>query len=361
MSLLTTNYLTPTGREEAWRFTPLKRLAGLHDGSTKVADYISLAAKSTLPNGVVLSVAEASEHPASYTSTDVVTNRIREVVAKVSLLTIAKDIELTEPIHLSRKCSSSPEFSRVVIQAGVNSKSTVIIENTGNGELGEEIEINLAPGASLDLISLQEWDRTAVHLAQHHAIVSKDAQFTSYVVSVGGSVVRISPTVEFTGAGSFADLYGVYFATDGQHLEHRIHVNHNVPNAKSRVNYKGALAGDQAHTVWIGDVYIHKGADGTDTYELNRNLLLSDGARADSVPNLEIETGEIVGAGHASTTGRFDDEQLFYLQSRGIPADIARRLVIRGFFAEIINKLKSAELEERLMQRIDDELAKVGE
>ena len=361
MSLLTTNYLTPTGREEDWRFTPLKRLAGLHDGSIKVADHISLSAKLALPNGVALTVADAAEHPASYTSTDVVTNRIREVVQKVSLLTIAKDVELSEPIHLSRKCSSAPEFSRVVIQAGVNSKSTVIVENTGNGELGEEIEINLAPGASLDLISLQEWDRNAVHLAQHHAIVSKDAQFTSYVVSVGGSVVRISPTVEFTGAGSFADLYGVYFATDGQHLEHRIHVNHNVPNAKSRVNYKGALAGDQAHTVWIGDVYIHKGADGTDTYELNRNLLLSDGARADSVPNLEIETGEIVGAGHASTTGRFDDEQLFYLQSRGIPADIARRLVIRGFFAEIINKLKSAELEERLMQRIDDELAKVGE
>jgi Fe-S cluster assembly protein SufD len=138
-------------------------------------------------------------------------------------------------------------------------------------------------------------------------------------------------------------------------------VDHKVPNAKSRVNYKGALAGDQAHTVWIGDVYIHKGADGTDTYELNRNLLLTDGARADSVPNLEIETGEIVGAGHASTTGRFDDEQLFYLQSRGIPAEIARRLVIRGFFAEIISKLKNTEIEDRLMQRIDDELSKVGQ
>jgi Fe-S cluster assembly protein SufD len=361
MSLLTTNYLTPTGREEAWRFTPLERLAGLHDASTKVADHISLSAKSALPNGVRLSVADAADHPASYTSTDVVTNRIREVVAKISLLTIEKDIELSEPIYLTRKCSVSPEFSRVVIQAGVNSKSTIIVENTGNGELGEEIEINLAPGASLDLICLQEWDRKAVHLAQHHAIVSKDAQFTSYVVSVGGAVLRISPSVEFAGAGSFADLYGVYFATDGQHLEHRIHVSHNVPNAKSRVNYKGALAGDQAHTVWIGDVYIHQGADGTDTYELNRNLLLTDGARADSVPNLEIETSEIVGAGHASTTGRFDDEQLFYLQSRGIPAEIARRLVIRGFFAEIINKLKHAELEERLMQRIDDELAKVGQ
>jgi Fe-S cluster assembly protein SufD len=361
MSLLTTNYLTPTGREEAWRFTPLNRLAGLHDRSSNVADHISLFAKSNLPQGVRLSIEDVAEQPPSYSTTDVVTNRIREVVKKVSLLTIAKDIELAEPIYLGRKCSSSPEFSRFVIQAGVNSKSKVIIENTGNGEVGEEIEINLSPGASLDLISLQEWEKKTVHIAQHHAIVSKDAQFTSHVVSIGGSVVRISPTVEFSGSGASADLYGVYFATDGQHLEHRIHVSHNVPNAKSRVNYKGALAGDQARTVWIGDVYIHKGANGTDTYELNRNLLLSDGARADSVPNLEIETGEIVGAGHASTTGRFDDEQLFYLQSRGIPADIARRLVIRGFFAEIINKLNNTELEDRLMQRIDDELSKVGE
>ena len=262
---------------------------------------------------------------------------------------------------MKRSCGDSAELGKLVIQAGINSRSTVIIENTGKGEIGEEIEITLEAGASLNFISLQEWDRSAVHLGQHHAIISKDAAFTSFVISVGGSMVRLNPTVEFTGPGSSAELNGIYFATDGQHLEHRIHVNHNVANAKSRVNYKGALAGDQARTVWIGDVFIHKGAEGTDTYELNRNLLLSDGARADSVPNLEIETGEIVGAGHASTTGRFDDEQLFYLQSRGIPSDIARRLVIRGFFAEIISKLKNEELEERLMQRIDDELAKVGE
>ena len=172
--------------------------------------------------------------------------------------------------------------------------------------------------------------------------------------------MRILPTVEYSGQGSFADLSGVYFATDGQHLEHRIHVDHNIPNAKSRVNYKGALAGDKASTVWIGDVYIRAEAEGTDTYELNRNLLLSDGARADSVPNLEIETGEIVGAGHASTTGRFDDEQLFYLESRGIPAEIARRLVIRGFFSEIVSLIKIEEVEERIMVRIDSELDKVG-
>jgi Fe-S cluster assembly protein SufD len=168
------------------------------------------------------------------------------------------------------------------------------------------------------------------------------------------------PTVDFVAPGASCDLSGVYFATAGQFFEHRMFVDHKVPNAKSRVNYKGALAGDKAHTVWIGDVFIRAAAEGTDTYELNRNLLLSDGARADSVPNLEIETGEIVGAGHASTTGRFDDEQLFYLMSRGINMEDARRLVVRGFFSEIVSEIGIEEIQDRLMARIDDELAKAG-
>jgi Fe-S cluster assembly protein SufD len=282
-------------------------------------------------------------------------------VNEISKLSIAKDAEIAEPIFLNRKVSGKPELSRLVIESGVNSKATVIIENTGTAQVGEEIEIILAAGAKLNFITLQEWSADSVQVGQHHALVAKDAEFNSHVITVGGSVVRLLPTVDFTGQGASADLAGLYFATSGQHLEHRIHVDHKIANAKSRVNYNGALSGKDAHTVWIGDVFIHKGADGTDTYELNRNLLLTDGARADSVPNLEIETGEIVGAGHASTTGRFDDEQLFYLQSRGIPADIARRLVIRGFFAEIVNKLKVEEIEERIMNRIDAELAKVGE
>ncbi|CAB4710796.1 unannotated protein [freshwater metagenome] len=133
-------------------------------------------------------------------------------------------------------------------------------------------------------------------------------------------------------------------------------MEHDVSHCKSRVTYKGALDGEGAHTVWIGDVAIRAVAEGTDTYELNRNLVLSDHARADSVPNLEIETGEIVGAGHASATGRFDDEQLFYLQSRGIPEHEARKLVVRGFFAELITKIGIADLEERLLGVIDDAL-----
>ncbi|WP_370287945.1 SufD family Fe-S cluster assembly protein, partial [Cryobacterium sp. TMT1-19] len=133
-------------------------------------------------------------------------------------------------------------------------------------------------------------------------------------------------------------------------------MNHVAPNSRSRVTYKGALQGQGARTVWIGDVLIGRDAAGTDSYEQNRNLVLTEGTRADSIPNLEIETGDITGAGHASATGRFDDEQLFYLQSRGISEDEARRLVVRGFLSEIVQQIGSPLLEERLQAAIEAEL-----
>jgi Fe-S cluster assembly protein SufD len=289
-------------------------------------------------------------------------NRVREFSTDVAVLKIAANSELTDPIHLNRESFdlSSAEYSRVLIHVGSNARATVIASNTGNTLLAEEIEFKVESGASLTFVTLQEWDSQTVHVAKHHAIVDKDAIFKSITVTIGGSVVRLLPTVEFTGPGADAQLLGVYFATTGQFFEHRIFVDHCVPQAKSRVNYKGALSGDKAHTVWIGDVFIRANAEGTDTYELNRNLLLTDGARADSVPNLEIETGEIVGAGHASTTGRFDDEQLFYLMSRGISIEDARRLVVRGFFSEIISEIPDTDVQVRLMERIDTELVKAG-
>ena len=134
-------------------------------------------------------------------------------------------------------------------------------------------------------------------------------------------------------------------------------VDHNAPHTKSNVDYRGALQGRGAHSVWVGDVLIRKVAEGITTYESNKNLVLTDGCRADSVPNLEIETGEIAGAGHASTTGRFDDEQLFYLRSRGISEAEARRLVVHGFFADIIRKVGVPEVEERLLAAVEAELA----
>ena len=362
MTTLQSNLLekhTPTGREEAWRFTPLKRLGGLHDGTAKPVLRNSLAAKSALPTGVTLKFEEIS----SLTETDdAIVNRVREFTKTGAVLTIAPNTELSEPIFLNRSSfgTDEAEFSRVLIKAGNHSKATVVLENTGDTHLAEDLEILVEPGANLTFISLQEWGSKTIHAARHHAVVDRDATFKSIVVTVGGNLVRLLPTLDFIAPGASCDLSGVYFATEGQFFEHRMFVDHKVPNAKSRVNYKGALAGDKAHTVWIGDVFIRAAAEGTDTYELNRNLLLSDGARADSVPNLEIETGEIVGAGHASTTGRFDDEQLFYLMSRGINMEDARRLVVRGFFNEIVSEIGIEEIQNRLMDRIDNELAKAG-
>ena len=362
MSTLQSNILdnhTPTGREEAWRFTPLKRLGGMHDGTATAVERNSLAVKGELPNGATFS------HQAIEAITEVddaIVNRIRHFTDQGAVLEIAQNAEIAEPIFLNRTSfgTESAEFARVLIRARNHSKSVVVIENSGDTHLAEDLEVVVEPGAHLTLIALQEWGSKTVHAARHHALVDRDATFKSIVVTVGGDVLRLLPTVDFIAPGASCDLSGVYFATAGQFFEHRIFVDHKVPHARSRVNYKGALAGDRAHTVWIGDVFIRAAAEGTDTYELNRNLLLSDGARADSVPNLEIETGEIVGAGHASTTGRFDDEQLFYLMSRGINLEDARRLVVRGFFNEIVMEIGIDEVQERIMARIDGELAKAG-
>ena len=362
MSVLASNILVPHARDEAWRFTPLNRLKGLHDGSIAVSTHRSLAQTSSNVPGVTFErLSRELIEPLSSTD-DAIVNRVRDVSSHVAVLKIAPNTELSEPIHLSRESFdlNAAEFSRVLIHVGSNARATVILSNTGDTLLAEDLEFKVESGASLTFVSLQEWDSQSVYLAKHHAVVDKDAKFKSITVTIGGSVVRLLPTVEFTGTGADAELLGVYFATSGQYFEHRIFVDHCVPQAKSRVNYKGALSGDKAHTVWIGDVFIRANAEGTDTYELNRNLLLTDGARADSVPNLEIETGEIVGAGHASTTGRFDDEQLFYLMSRGISIEDARRLVVRGFFSEIIGEIADEQVQERLMNRIDSELIKVG-
>jgi Fe-S cluster assembly protein SufD len=331
----------------------------MHDGSATAVERNSLAVKGSLPTGATFSHQEIE---AVTQTDDVIVNRVRQFTTKGAVLSIAPNAEISEPIMLNRTSfgTDSAEFSRVLIKAGNHSKSVVVIENTGDAHLAEDLEIVVEPGAHLTLIALQEWGSKTIHAARHHAIVNRDATFKSIVVTIGGDVVRLLPTVDFIAPGASCDLSGVYFATAGQFFEHRMFVDHKVPNAKSRVNYKGALAGDKAHTVWIGDVFIRAAAEGTDTYELNRNLLLSDGARADSVPNLEIETGEIVGAGHASTTGRFDDEQLFYLMSRGINMDDARRLVVRGFFNEIVSEIGIEEIQERIMARIDGELAKAG-
>ncbi|MEV8096200.1 Fe-S cluster assembly protein SufD [Kitasatospora sp. NPDC085879] len=352
------DFPVPTGREEDWRFTPLHRLNGLHDGTAAEGatgqDKLELA----LPDGVTAETVgrDDARLGAAGKPVDRVAAQAFSAFEQALVVTVAKEQVLTEPVRIDVHGEGGVRFAHVVVDVKPFAEAVVVINHTGTGTRAANVELLVGEGAKLTFVSVQDWERDAVHAAQHSALVGRDATFKSVVVTFGGDLVRIHPRVVYAASGGEAELFGLYFADAGQHLEHRLVIDHDTPHCRSNVVYKGALQGQDAHAVWVGDVLIRAAAVGTDTYEHNRNLVLTDGARVDSIPNLEIETGEIVGAGHASATGRFDDEQLFYLQARGIPADEARRLVVRGFFAELVQQIGVAEIQDHLMEKIEAEL-----
>ena len=352
------DFAVPGGREEDWRFTPVDRLGALFQ--VEPTNESRLTLEVCAPQGVEVSQATSSD--SVFGSVLRPADRASAVAwagaEKAMLVTIPKDVELDEPVRITITAQDRARVNgHLIVDVGRFAKGTVVLTHKGSAECAANVELRVGDGADLTFVTLQEWDDDTIHLAQNDALVGRDARLKHITVTLGGEIVRVSTNVRYAGPGGFAEAIGVYFADAGQHQEHRLFIDHGPPNCVSNVEYKGALQGDSAHTVWIGDVLIRSSAEGTSTYELNRNLILTDGARADSVPNLEIETGEIIGAGHASATGRFDDEQLFYLQSRGITEDEARRLVVRGFFAGIVNRIGVAEVEEHLMAAIDAELS----
>jgi len=351
----------PTGREEIWRFTPLKRLRDLHKDADLSARTVT--AQTAAPEGVTverLGADSGRRGSSGYVPNDRVSARAWNAAQETWAVTVPKETELDEPvvITLTGNGIEGATAGHTVITAEPHSRATVVLNFEGSATLAENVEIVAGDGAQLTVVAVNDWADDAVHHTHHHAKVGRDANLRHVAVSFGGDLVRMNTSVEYDGPGGEAELLGLYFADAGQHIEHRLFVDHNAPKTRSNVDYKGALQGEGAHAVWIGDVLIRKVAEGIETYESNRNLVLTDGCRADSVPNLEIETGEIEGAGHASTTGRFDDLQLFYLQSRGIPADEARRLVVHGFFADIVKKIGVPQIEERLLETIEVELEK---
>ncbi|ADG79112.1 FeS assembly protein SufD OS=Tsukamurella paurometabola (strain ATCC 8368 / DSM / CCUG 35730/ CIP 100753 / JCM 10117 / KCTC 9821 / NBRC 16120 / NCIMB 702349/ NCTC 13040) OX=521096 GN=Tpau_2508 PE=4 SV=1 [Tsukamurella paurometabola] len=359
----------PSHRDEAWRFTPLRRLRGLHDGSA-VADGTVTVSVDAVPAGVTVETVTKGDPRLGEAGVpfDRVAAQAFTSMTEATVLTVAKEAEVAEPIivRLAGPGEGKTAFTHIQVRLERHSRAVVVLDHTGSGTAAENVEVIVGDGASLQIIDAQDFADDAVWVTQHHVRVGRDATARHFAVQLGGELVRMTPRVQFDAPGGNAELLGLYFADAGQHLEQRLLVDHSVPNCKSNVVYKGALQGDpasklpDAHTVWVGDVLIRAEAEGTDTFELNRNLVLTDGARADSVPNLEIETGEIAGAGHASATGRFDDEQLFYLRSRGVPEDEARRLVVRGFFQELIDRISVPELRERLSAAIENELATAG-
>ena len=343
------------GRDEQWRYLDSNRLGGL---DTNTLSNVSTDLQLVAPAEFTTEVVDASDPSFGTAGLPEDLPTANAWAAADSALKITLSGEASEPAILSIKNVSTSSAAHLIVQSKTHSRGTVVIDHTGKGNLAEIIEILVGDESSLTVVSIQDWDDESVHTSAQFARLGRNSRLKHVVVSLGGKTVRITPTAEFTAPGAEVELLGIYFADAGQHLEHRSYVDHAVANCKSRVTYKGALQGKGAHTVWIGDVLIRKAAEGTDTYELNRNLLLTDGARADSVPNLEIETGEIEGAGHASASGRFDDEQLFYLQARGINELDARRLVVRGFLNEVIQQIGIESIEARLNASIELELTR---
>ena len=347
---------TPSGRDEDWRFSPLRTLRPFFERFE--ADGV-IDGEHTVPSGAHVDVVVPRDLPgfgAVLTPADRVSALAMAHAEKGLHVRVDANAELDGPIVVERHGVSGRSYAHHVVEVGPNSRATLVLDHRGPLQVAANVEINVGDGASLDVIALYDCEPDAVVLASYAALVGRDARFRHVNISLGGGVIRSVPTVRYAGPGGNAELLGLAFAGSGQHFETRLFVDHGVEKCTSNVLYKNALLGATARTVWIGDVRIRPAATGTSTYELNRNLLLSDGARADSVPNLEIETGEIAGAGHASATGRFDDLQLFYLRSRGIPEKEARRLVVRGFFADVVHRIGLPELEDRLMATIEERL-----
>ena len=346
----------PTGREEEWRFTPLRRLRGLHDDGELAAGQGQRGSRCR--PGVAVELAQHGDPRlgTAFVPADRVSARAFASFDEATVVTVPTEGRTARRRRGSRSGGrtlpgrrSGTSWSSVK----PNARGVVVLDYAGSATYADNVELVVGDGAALSVGQLQDWADDAVHLSHHHAQLGKDAKLTHTAVTLGGSLVRLAPSVRYAGPGGDAELRGLYFADAGQHLEHRLFVDHAERNCRSRVSYKGALQGEDAHAVWIGDVIIRAAATGTDTYEYNRNLVLTDGTRVDSVPNLEILTGEVVGAGHASASGRLEDQHLFYLMARGIPYDDARRLVIRGFFGELIDQIEVPELRERVTVAIE--------
>lgn len=352
----------PHGREEDWRFTPMRRIEKLFE--TQNFESESLGVRIDAPEEVLVEeVARDDERLGSVLAPGDRTSVVAwNAFTSAQIVTVPKKTELEAPIMIDIDGDELTRVQHLALRVESQSVATIVMNHRGGGHgaLNQTVEIEAGDASDLTIVSIQEWDDEFLHASNHRIAIGRDAKVRHIIVTLGGDLVRICSDTDYRGPGGELTMLGLYFVDSGQHLEHRVFVDHSQPNCYSRVTYKGALQGKGAHSVWIGDCLIREAADGTDTYELNRNLVLSEGAKADSVPNLEIENGEIIGAGHASATGRFDDEQLFYLMSRGIAEADARRLVVRGFFAELIEQIGVPQVQEHLMNAIEKELERAA-
>ena len=269
-------------------------------------------------------------------------------------------VELPIEAILSATGATGRVFGRTLVVVEEGAKAIVVdrfISPDLDGETiaSSVVELHVADGAELEHISYINWGAGMRHHVVLGASVGKDAKVRSVVITLGGDVIRVEPTLYVRGEGADARALGLCFASGDQHFEHRVVSRHEAPRAYSNLLYKGAIQ-DTAHTVFYGNLLVPPGAPGTDAYQTNRNLILNEGARADTIPFLEIETAEVK-CSHAGAVGRVDDEHLFYLESRGVPKDVAKRLIVFGFFQEVLEQITFAELRDELVSAVEKKVS----
>lgn len=267
---------------------------------------------------------------------------------------IPNEAELTVPIVVHfHAVSAGAHLPRILIVAGRHSRAEIVLEHSSadvDALVDEVVEVIAQDGSAIKFASLQRWGSGIQHLSLQKFAVGRDADIHHLAVNIGGTTVRILPEFDMIGAGGSVRPLGVYFADEGQWFDMQPYVRHIAPRASSDVLFKGALQGE-SRTVFRGNIFVGKDAVGTSTDENNKSLILTDGARADATPFLEIECADIT-AGHGSATGQIDAKQLFYLEARGIPREEALRLIVYGFFRDVLQEIDLPGVEQRTLNDI---------
>lgn len=278
-----------------------------------------------------------------------------------TFLYVPKDVKVTLPIRSFRWLAGAKGavFGRTLIVAEEFSDVS-LVDEMGSDDFADQtlsngaVEIFAGEGARVHYVSLQRWGSGVVHLTTDRLVAGRDAKITTLYVALGADVTRADVQCRLTSPGAHVDMLGLYIAEGSQHMDHETLQDHIAPHASSNLLFKGALM-DEGRSVFRGLIRVHPKAQRTDAYQTNRNLILSSKARADSLPNLEIAADD-VRCSHAATVGQLDQEEIFYLLSRGIPKKEAIRLVIFGFFGEVLDQLELDEVRDELVTAIERKL-----
>jgi Fe-S cluster assembly protein SufD len=342
----------PTTAEEIWRYSRI--------GDLDLTRYQPGVATTTIDHGGDLARHEpgaASVVDAPYPD---VFAELNARHAQTVRITVPRGHTATEPIVVTHAIAGdgTAAFPRLVIDAGDDSEVTVVERFTSTA--GQDVlvvpvlQVRAAPAARVRYLGINELADTAWQIAHQQATGDKDSSTTLGTVALGGHYARVRTEARLVGAGGSTRQVALYFAGGQQMHDFRTIQDHDAPHTTSDLLFKGAVQ-DESRSVYTGLIKVRKHARGTAAFQTNRNLTLSEGAWAESVPNLEIETND-VRCSHASTVGPIDAEQRFYLESRGIPTQIAERLIVLGFFDEVLDQLPVGPLAEQLRRQVSAKL-----